>query len=240
VDGTTNQAVQWSATAGTITQQGLFTAPQTNGSVTIAATSVQNASAVGYATVQVGSVNITPGSISAGSFHTCGVTTTGQAYCWGFNEWGQLGDGTRSTSPSPTPTAVVGGLNFASISVGNLHTCGITTTGQAYCWGNGVGGRLGDGTTTDRRLTPTAVAGGLNFASISAGGAHTCGTTPTGQAYCWGTGAYGTLGNGTTADRLTPTAVGGGLTFAASPFAPGSVYAFGSTKLRMYPASASR
>ena len=160
---------------------------------------------------------LTFAAIDAGSRHTCGVTTAGQAYCWGNNTGGQLGDGTRVSRL--TPTAVAGGLTFASISSGAWdHTCGVTTAGQGYCWGFNFaedlkgGGRLGDG-TTETRLTPTAVAGGLTFASIDTGSAHTCGVTTAGQGYCWGSNWLSVLGDGTATHRLTPTAVAGGLAF---------------------------
>src|SRR5439155_24488068 len=83
-------------------------------------------------------------------------STTGAAYCWGFNSGGQLGDGTTTDRFSPTPVA--GGVTFAALSAGNNgaggHTCGVTTSGAAYCWGHNGNGQLGDGTTTDR-LVPT-------------------------------------------------------------------------------------
>jgi hypothetical protein len=82
-----------------------------------------------------------------------------------------------------------------------------------YCWGLTASGELGDGTTT-RRLTPVAVAGGLFFSQVSAGGyqgigSHTCGRTPGAVAYCWGSN-NGQLGDGTAINRLTPVAVARG------------------------------
>jgi hypothetical protein len=100
-----------------------------------------------------------PETISTGWFHTCGLTTEGQAYCWGYNWVGQLGTG---GGHSFTPTAVSGGLVFTQISAGRYHTCGLTTEGQAYCWGYNFHGQLGDGTMTNRS-TPTPVYGGLTF-----------------------------------------------------------------------------
>jgi alpha-tubulin suppressor-like RCC1 family protein len=137
--------------------------------------------------------------VIAGKLHTCGVTTSNVAYCWGFNSSGQLGDGTRTDRLRPV--RVAGGLLFRSVTPGleggllGHHTCGVTTTNVAYCWGENTLGELGDGTTTDR-LRPVRVAGGLAFRQVSAGGGHTCGVTTGNLAYCWGVNNAGQLGNG--------------------------------------------
>ena len=179
---------------------------------------------------------VTFASVSVGLFHICGVTPEGAAYCWGSNDGGALGDGT--TTGRLTPVPVAGGIRFASVTAGqdfgsesgqdsyDAHTCGVTPEGVAYCWGFNGYGQLGDGTTTGR-LTPVPVAGGIRFASVTAGqdfgsesgqdsyDAHTCGVTPEGVAYCWGFNGYGQLGDGTTTGRLTPVPVAGGATFAS-------------------------
>jgi alpha-tubulin suppressor-like RCC1 family protein len=140
--------------------------------------------------------------ISAGGFHACGLTTGGLAYCWGSGGGGQLGNGT-GTPLSFTPVPVSGGLTFATLSAGNRHTCGVTTGGVAYCWGDNSSGNLGNDSATNS-LIPVAVAGGLTFATVSAGRFHTCGVTTGGAAYCWGGLA---LGNGTTTGSLVPVPV---------------------------------
>jgi alpha-tubulin suppressor-like RCC1 family protein len=95
--------------------------------------------------------------VSAGGVHTCGTTTTDVAFCWGYNSYGGVGDGT--TSQRPTPVRVGGGLAFSQLSTGGVgHTCGTTVSEVAYCWGYNEIGALGDGTTTGR-LVPRAVAG---------------------------------------------------------------------------------
>jgi len=158
-------------------------------------------------------------SISAGEEHTCALTKQGQAYCWGSNYAGQLGDGTTNNSDANGPQAVIGGLTFASLSAGDYFTCGITSVGRAYCWGANYGGTLGDGTTnyTSGINGPQVVIGGLTFASISAGDDHVCALTPQGQAYCWGANFSGELGDGTTdySNDNGPQPVIGGLTFAS-------------------------
>jgi alpha-tubulin suppressor-like RCC1 family protein len=149
--------------------------------------------------------------VDAGAIHSCGVTTDEQAYCWGSNVAGELGDGTATDRL--TPVAVVGGLRFRNVSAGEEHSCGVTTDNVAYCWGFNGSGQVGDGTTT-RRSTPVPVAGGHLFRQVSAGTFYTCGVTyPDNLAYCWGRADYGQLGAGDTFQRLTPVAVHGGHLF---------------------------
>ncbi len=141
--------------------------------------------------------------IGAGANRTCGLTTSGDAFCWG------------SAVPSGTPALVTGGIKWSSLSVGSVHVCGVSTSGVGYCWGDNFRGRLGDATTTSR-TTPVEVAGSLTFSSISAGAGHTCGVTTGGGAYCWGDNVLGALGNGSLGGtRSVPTAVSGGLKFAS-------------------------
>jgi len=156
-------------------------------------------------------------SVTAGSFHTCGLTPMGAATCWGDNSLGQLGDGTTTNPVTPVAVAQPAGVTFTSVTAGELHTCGLTPAGAAYCWG-GNGGQLGDGTTTDR-LTPVAVAqpAGVTFTSVTAGAFHTCGRTPAGATTCWGVNSRGQLGDGTTTNRVTPVPVAqpAGVTFTS-------------------------
>jgi alpha-tubulin suppressor-like RCC1 family protein len=118
-------------------------------------------SATGYVrttpTVVAGA--LTFASVSVGYGHNCGVTSTGAAYCWGWNAYGQLGDSSRDSSTGymhTTPTPVAGGLTFAVLSAGLDHTCGLTSSGAAYCWGNNTSGQLGDGSTA-LHFVPVAV-----------------------------------------------------------------------------------
>jgi alpha-tubulin suppressor-like RCC1 family protein len=81
--------------------------------------------------------------------HSCGLTGEGDAWCWGYNPYGQLGLGYTSLREL-TPQAVIGGHTFAYVSAGVLHTCGATTAGEAWCWGDNQRGEVGDGSYTDR------------------------------------------------------------------------------------------
>jgi alpha-tubulin suppressor-like RCC1 family protein len=153
-------------------------------------------------------------AISAGYAHTCGLTAGGAAWCWGDISSAQLG-ATITSATSSAPVAVSGGLHFTSISAGFGHTCGLAAGGSAWCWGANQSGQLGSGTIGGSSAAPVQVSGELHFASISAGGTYTCGVTTDGTGYCWGSGAYGVLGNGGTMDSGVPVAVAGGLKFAS-------------------------
>jgi alpha-tubulin suppressor-like RCC1 family protein len=149
--------------------------------------------------------------VSAGDFHSCGVTSDNRAFCWGQNHAGQLGDG--STDNDATPVAVAGELRFLQVSAGVSYTCGVTTDNRAYCWGQNAFGKLGNGTTT-LSLQPVAVAGGHRFRQVSAGNLHTCGVTTSDVTFCWGNNRYGQLGDGSEfRRRVRPVQVAGGLRF---------------------------
>jgi alpha-tubulin suppressor-like RCC1 family protein len=169
-----------------------------------------------------GSVKITPvrvvggltfDALAAGAYHTCGIASGGQVYCWGANFSGQLGvDSATSVSARPLP--ISDSSSFRFLSAGSYHSCGVAMDGTAYCWGDNTRGELGDGTTTPR-WTPVRVAGGLSFSSMAAGAHHTCGLTTGGEAYCWGGNAAGQLGTGGAQSSALPIAVSGGLRFTS-------------------------
>ena len=96
--------------------------------------------------------SVTLVKLSSGDGHTCGLTGGGEAWCWGNNAHGQLGNRTRRDSPTD-PVQVVGGLAFRMLSTGGRHTCGLTSAGRAYCWGDNRNGQLGDGSQTRANRT---------------------------------------------------------------------------------------
>jgi alpha-tubulin suppressor-like RCC1 family protein len=147
--------------------------------------------------------------------HTCALTTRGEAYCWGDNFRGQLGIGVQDLTAHPVPAPVSGELTFAGLTAGlGQHTCGLTGTGAAHCWGENSFGALGNTTGHDSPV-PVPVSGGIVFDQVIAGGfiGHTCGRTADGTAYCWGENERGQVGDGSTVDRLQPSPVAGGLSF---------------------------
>lgn len=157
-------------------------------------------------------------TLTAGSYYTCGLTAQGAAYCWGATESASLGDGVLSEETT-LPGLVMHAPVFASLSAApggdsNDHTCGLATSGAAYCWGHNYQSELGDGTDT-LRYSPTAVSGGLTFVSLRSGAASTCALTAAGSMYCWGDNTYGEVGDSTVTERHVPTLVAGGLTFTS-------------------------
>ncbi|MBN9366115.1 MAG: IPTL-CTERM sorting domain-containing protein [Comamonadaceae bacterium] len=148
-------------------------------------------------------------AIAAGhNVHTCALTTAGAVRCWGWNVYGQLGDG--STMGRSTPVAVSSlGSGVATIVAGTSHSCARTTAGAAHCWGDNFFGQLGDGSTTNR-FTPVAVSGlGAGVAAIAAGDTHSCALTTAGAVLCWGFNGSGQLGDDSTTQRTTPVDVKG-------------------------------
>jgi alpha-tubulin suppressor-like RCC1 family protein len=146
----------------------------------------------------------TASAVSCGSAHGCEIVA-GQARCWGNNGSGRLGDGT--TTNRSKPVAVSATDTYSMVATGDAHSCGIVSGGAVKCWGYGANGRLGNGSTANK-LVPTSVTGLPGAASwIATGDAHSCAVVANGtnrEVWCWGTGAYGRLGNNATNDALAP------------------------------------
>ena len=159
-------------------------------------------------------------SISAKHNHGCALGGDDSAYCWGFNRYGQLGNGLNGASDSsynsPVPVRVLGpSAGFSAVAAGYNTSCALQKgTLAAYCWGQGNVGQLGNGTSDDSSAVPVAVSGGRTFRGIDVGQDSACAVAPDDSAYCWGRNSVGQLGNGTSDDSSTvPALVSGSYRF---------------------------
>ena len=137
--------------------------------------------------------------ISAGRFHTCGISTEGDAFCWGEGGWGQLGNG--SPADQTSPVKVSGGREWTDIAAGWFHSCGVDASGKLYCWGRGDGfiGLGGFGSAT-----PAVVLPAYTWQAVRTQGLHTCAIRDNFETYCWGPNGFGQLGIGDTDDSRVP------------------------------------
>jgi alpha-tubulin suppressor-like RCC1 family protein len=182
-------------------------------------------------------------SVSAGADHTCGLKTDGTAFCWGSNQYGQLGLTATDTvcvtadttfPCASRPTAVNTTLKFTSISAGQRHTCAITTSREAYCWGANDDGQLGSVANTGADLR--VVASTLPWTQISAGSTHSCAVRSDGVLFCWGENDRGQLGTAAITSSPTPVrvsianpiaSVSAGQARTCARTTTGTVYCFG-------------
>lgn len=157
----------------------------TDGKLNVA-TGVQTLDQAGTAVVQV----------EAGESHACALLKSGQVFCWGANDVGQLGTDVFS---SIGPVQVDGLSNVKQIAAGGDHSCALKRNGRVFCWGNNSSGQLGIGTGAGiGAFSPYRVRAKLapNAVQISAGDLHTCAIMRNGRAVCWGNTSLGRLGIG--------------------------------------------
>jgi len=155
--------------------------------------------------------------VSADGGQTCALTAGGGVSCWGANKYGQLGDGTGQARNEPVQTVgLIQGVR--DVEMGWNHACAVLGGGELNCWGWNFYGQLGDGTKVTRSKPVQVLHLSDGVVSIALGFAHTCVATELGTVKCWGSNAFGQLGDGTESDSGTPLAVVG-LSEATVPIA---------------------
>lgn len=154
--------------------------------------------------------------VAVGELHTLAIDSDGVLWAWGYNQNGQLGDGTMVDKN--VPVKVGSSKDWVSISAGKSHSMAINKTGVMFGWGRNFNGQLGDNSKTDR-LVPTRVATvtatinnvantTVTWTAVSAGATHTVARAIDGTLWAWGGNAKSQLGNGGTTDVQQPTKIG--------------------------------
>lgn len=156
--------------------------------------------------------------VAAGGSHTCALMNTGTVKCWGYGQFGQMGNGlSNAVQDEPVDVVELAG-NVVDIAAGEYHTCALISNGKVQCWGLNGAGQLGNGVIQEYlgRNKPSDVTG-LPMAAkmITAGTGHTCAVLTDGSMWCWGNDEYGQLGDGTVVKgaavkgKATPVQVAG-------------------------------
>lgn len=135
-----------------------------------------------------------------GYTRSAALTDNGDLYCWGFNEYGQVGNGTKEIQSKPVKILE----NVVSVALEDDYSAAVTSNGDLYCWGANYYGQIGDGTKEDR-TRPVKVL--EDVASVALENSYSAAVTNTGDLYLWGWNIYGNIGNGTEEDKSRPVKV---------------------------------
>jgi len=141
--------------------------------------------------------------ISSGMEHSCGVTSDNSAYCWGQQQYGKLGNDLAAIEDIESPVLVLGSKAFTKVVAGYSSTCGLTTVGKIWCWGNDAKGQLGnDNSDSSDKKSPVAIDLQKTFVGVFAGGSTEsyCALASDGNSFCWGSDNFGQVGNGNGAE----------------------------------------
>jgi alpha-tubulin suppressor-like RCC1 family protein len=160
--------------------------------------------------VQTSVAGTTWKQVSCGGLHTTAIKTDGTLWAWGYNFYGQIGNGTTALTITPVEVTA-GSTNWKQVSGGRFHTAAVKTDGTLWCWGQNAYGHLGDNTSIDK-TTPTQVSGGgTTWKQVAGGIRHTVAVKTDGTLYGWGQNSEGQLGlNNVTSPIRIPTQVSGG------------------------------
>lgn len=149
--------------------------------------------------------------VSCGNGVTAAIKTDGTLWLWGKNNYGNLGDNTRTSSSSPVQT-VASGNNWSLVSVMSYYSAAIKTDGTLWLWGFNNYGQLGDNSIASSSSPVQTVAGGTNWKAVSLGSVHSIALKTDGSLWTWGQNFYGQLGDNTTTYKSSPVqTVAGGL-----------------------------
>lgn len=148
-------------------------------------------------------------NISAGKSLAAALGSDGNAYGWGLNTVGQVGDGTTTGRNTPTRIQTPSGVSYVDIEANGGFATAVGSDGNVYSWGGNVFGVFGNGTNGTTSVTPVRarVPAGVTLTSVSTTHQHVLATAIDGSVYAWGNNAQGQLGNGTYTTSYTPVKV---------------------------------
>jgi hypothetical protein len=144
-------------------------------------------------------------AISAGQYFTLALKSDGTVWGWGYNGWGQLGNGTSTSSSVPVRSGTI--YNVVAIAAGQQHAVALKADGTVWDWGYNGSGQLGNGTTGNYSLVAVQAIGVSNAIGVAAGQSHTLAVKSDGTVMAWGYNGQGQLGDGTNTNRSTPVTV---------------------------------
>jgi alpha-tubulin suppressor-like RCC1 family protein len=144
--------------------------------------------------------------LASGYGGTCAVLQSGDLWCWGFNDQGELGG--RAARDQYVPVRVLGISHVVNVGMGGSHTCAVDSSGRVYCWGADGVSQLGDNYFAEQSLYPALLASPVSPAQLTVGATHNCAVTAGHDLLCWGDDNSGELGDGTLTPRGTPRPVG--------------------------------
>jgi alpha-tubulin suppressor-like RCC1 family protein len=158
--------------------------------------------------VQVAALGNSVAQVAAGEQDVCALKNDGTVWCWGFNFYGENGDGTTGQHNSPVQ-ATVAGSSVTKVRTGWFDVCTQRTDGTLWCWGANKYGELGDGTNVVRNAAVQVAALGTYVVELAMGQYTSCATETDGTLWCWGTGTNAGLGDGTSGSSYVPSIVFG-------------------------------
>lgn len=152
--------------------------------------------------------DVTFTQVSAGKVHSLALDANGNAWAWGDNLYGQLGNAGDTDSSLPVAVSMPEGVTFTQVSAGDDHSLALDANGNAWAWGRNQDGQLGEGTTEGARVpVPVGMPAGEVFTEVHAGGAHSLALAESGHAWAWGYNFSGQLGTGEDSGSTSPVAV---------------------------------